>query len=329
MTTMPLPRFEFLTPASLPEAAALLARDPASTVIVGGGTDLFPKMKRRQVHPTTVISLAGVPGLSGVSLTDDACVIGASTRLVDLAAAETVPPVVAAAAAEVASPQIRNAATIGGNLCLDTRCNWIDMSDGWRQASGYCMKDGGSTCWVAPRGDRCWAISSTDLAPVMIALDATVRLVGADGERVIPAEDLYQNDGIAYQAKDPAEILAEVTIPLPARPSTYKKLRRRGSIDFPLVGVAAGAAFDGSGICTSARIVVGGVASAPIRVPAAEAYLVGRGFTEEEITEAAGLASSPIRPQDNTDLGSRYRKWMISVQVERALRDLRPSEDDQ
>ncbi len=322
MTTMPLPPFEYHTPTTLAEAVGLLAGSPRAA-LVAGGTDLLPKMKRRQVKPTTLVSLAAIPDLRGITTTGDACVIGASTLLADLASSDAVPPMLATAAGDVASPQIRNAATIGGNLCLDTRCNWADMSDGWRQASGYCMKDGGETCWVAPRGDRCWAISSTDLAPVVIALDASVRLVSARGERVVPAEDLYRNDGIAYLTKDPDEILVDVAIPLPTRPGVYRKLRRRGSIDFPLLGVAAAVACDDEGTCTSARLVVGGVSSAPVRVHAAEAHLVGRRLTDDTIEEVAGLVSSPIRPQDNTDIGSRYRKWMIAVQATRALTELR------
>ena len=324
MTTMPLPPFDFHPPATLADAASLLAESPGTSAIAGGGTDLFPKMKRRQMFPTTVISLAAVPGLRGIERRDTGCVIGASTLLAEIAASSDVPPVLASAASEVASPQIRNTATIGGNLCLDTRCNWIDMSDPWRQASGYCLKDGGDTCWVAPRGDRCWAISSTDLAPVVIALDASVRLTSVRGDRVIAAEDLYRNDGIAYQTKAPDEILVEVTIPDSSRSATYRKLRRRGSIDFPLLGVAVAAAFDGDGACTSARVVIGGVSSAPMRVTEAEAHLLGRHLTDEVIAETAQLATSPIRPQDNTDMGSRYRKWMTAVHVERALRDLVP-----
>ncbi len=324
MTTMPLPPFEFHVPRTLAEAASLLADSPTPAALVGGGTDLFPKMKRRQVAPATVISLAAIPELRGISAASGECTIGASTLLAEVAASPEVPTALAAAAADVASPQIRNTATIGGNLCLDTRCNWIDMSDGWRQASGYCLKDGGETCWVAPRGDRCWAISSTDLAVVVIALDGKVRLTSNRGERIIPAEDLYHNDGIDYQTKAPDEILVDVVLPMPGRRATYRKLRRRGSIDFPMLGVAAAATFDEDGTCTSARVVVGGVASAPIRAHGAEGHLVGNRLSEEVIVEAGRLASSPIRPQDNTDLGSRYRKWMVSVHVERALRDIAP-----
>ncbi len=319
--TLRLPAFELLTPQTLEAAVAMLA-DPAATII-GGGTDLLPKMKRRQVTPPTVVSLRGITEMSGIHTDDEGrCVIGASTVLEQIAISTVVPPVLAAAARQVASPQIRNTATIGGNLCLDTRCNYIDMPELWRQASGHCLKDGGEVCWIAPKGNRCWAISSSDLVPVAIALDCSVRLASRDGDRVIPIEDLYQNDGIAHQTMSGDEILVELLVPRCDVRATYRKLRRRDSIDFPLVGVAAAARFDQTKTCTSARIIIGAVASAPLRATDAERLIVGRKLTEDVIEEAAQLAARPVRTQDNTDMGSRYRKWMTSVYVSRALRDL-------
>lgn len=326
--TMTLPVFEYLTPATLDEAAQLLADPRRPATLVGGGTDLFPNMKRRQLTPATLVSLSEIPALSGIRV-DDAgrCIIGASTLLSEVERSTKVPPVLAEAAGSVASPQIRNTATIGGNLCLDTRCNYINMPDTWRQASGHCMKEGGEVCWVAPRGNRCWAVSSSDLAPVAIALGGEVRLKSARGERVIPVEDLYQNDGIAYQTKESDEILVDIALPDEGLHATYRKLRRRGSIDFPILGVAAAARFDEEGTCLIARLVIGAVAPAPLRATEAEQYMAGRRLTDEVIEEAARLASVPVRPQDNTDMGSRYRKWMASVFVSRALRDLEAAKE--
>jgi 4-hydroxybenzoyl-CoA reductase subunit beta len=318
---MHLPVFEYLTPTTIEDAASLLA-DPAA-VLVGGGTDLFPKMKRRQMTPPTLVSLSKVAALQGVRSDDSgSCIIGASTTLREVEASQLTPPMVASAAREIASPQIRNTGTVGGNLCLDTRCNYIDMPELWREASGHCLKDGGDTCWVAPRSDHCWAISSSDLAPAAIALDASVRLVSGRGNRSMRVEDLYNNDGIAYQTKSADEIVVELVVPPFDGESTYRKLRRRGSIDFPLVSVAATARFDDDDACIAARIVIGAVASAPIRAVEAERFLVGKRLNDETIEEAAQLASQPVRPQDNTDTGSRYRKWMTPVYVSRALRDL-------
>jgi 4-hydroxybenzoyl-CoA reductase subunit beta len=325
--TVHLHTFEYVSPLTLDEAAALLSESGKNVVIVGGGTDLVPKMKRRQTLPSTLVSLAEIRELHGIRIDDEGnCIIGASTTLSEIAASSIVPSAISAAALSVASPQIRNTATLGGNLCLDTRCNYIDMSESWRLASGFCLKDGGDTCWVAPRSNKCWAISSTDLAPVAIALNASVRFTSRRGDRIVPAGDLYLNDGISYLDKEPDEILVELSIPRSAARASYQKLRRRGSIDFPLLNVACLVEFDEEGLCAAARIVVGGVASAPMRATDAEEYLVARELTPEVIKEAGRLASGPLRPQDNTDTGSRYRKWMISVYVARVLNDLAPDD---
>lgn len=327
MVTMPLPAFEYATPGTLDEAMAMLADPDRPAAIVGGGTDLLPKMKRRQVAPAVLISLAEIAELRGLRTAGDGrCIIGAATLLPEIERSQEVPRVLAEAAGKVASPQIRNAATIGGNLCVDTRCNWIDMSEHWRRSSGYCLKDGGDTCWVAPRGNRCWAVSSTDLGPVAIALEGEVRLMSGRGERVIPVEDLFRDDGMAHLTREPDEILVELILPRARGPAVYHKLRRRGSIDFPILGVAASAEFDDSAVCTRARLVLGATGSAPRRVREAEEFLVGRRLTEEVIEEAARLADEPARPMDNTDLGSRYRKWMVTVYVSKALRDLAEAE---
>jgi 4-hydroxybenzoyl-CoA reductase subunit beta len=285
-------------------------------------------MKRRQVMPMSLVSLSEIEAIRGIRIDDDGrCVIGGSTLLRDVEASTVVPRVLRAAASEIASPQIRNTATIGGNLCLDTRCNYIDMPEGWRKAAGHCMKDGGEICWVAPRSDRCWAVNSSDLAPVAIALEGSVRLVSVRGDRLTPVEDLYRNDGIDHQTKAVDEILVALVLPPERGRATYRKLRRRGAIDFPLLGVAAAARFDDAGRCISARLVLGAVASAPLRATEAEQYLAGRRLTDEVIEEAARLASTHVRPYDNTDLGSRYRKWMTSVYVDRALHDLAVDDD--
>jgi 4-hydroxybenzoyl-CoA reductase subunit beta len=321
--TMPLPVFEYHTPATAEEAAQLLADPEHPATFIAGGTDLLPAMKRRQTTPVTLVSLSAIDSLRGIRIEDDGrCTIGASTLLREVEDSTVVPQVLATAAGLIASPQIRNTATVGGNLCLDTRCNYIDMPDTWRQASGHCLKEGGDVCWVAPKGNRCWAVSSSDLAPVAIALDGEVRLIGAMGERTIPIGDLYQSDGIIFQTKTADEILVNITLPADPTRATYRKLRRRGAIDFPILGVAAAGRFDADGTCLWARLVISAVAPAPIRAIEAEDFIVGRRLTGEVIEEAARLAAVLVRPQDNTDMGSRYRKWMAPVFVTRALHDL-------
>ncbi len=323
-----LPAFDYHAPTTVDEASRMLSEFGSTASIVAGGTDLFPKMKRRQLDTGMVVDLGGIGGLRGVRVDEGgAVVIGALTTLAEISESTDTLPTLSAAAALVASPQIRNAATIGGNLCLDTRCNYYDMPEGWRQASGFCLKEGGEVCWVAPKGSRCWAVASSDLAPVVVALDATIRLVSVRGERTLPAADLYRNDGIDYLTKAPDEILTEVRLPPSAGlRSVYMKLRRRGAIDFPLLGTAAAVRLDGNGKCTDAHIVVGGVASAPLRLSQAEEILIGNRLTEGVIEQAAAEAARHVRPLDNTDLGSRYRKWMVSVYVTRALRQLVPED---
>lgn len=318
-----LPAFDLLAPATVEEAVELLAAHPRA-VLLAGGTDIFPNMKRRQAHPDVMISLGAVDGLAGIMRERDGGVrIGAATSLRDLATSTEAPPALASAARKVASPQIRNTATVGGNLCIDTRCNYINMSPQWRAASGSCLKDGGDVCWVAPRGNACVAVSSSDLAPPAIALGAIARLAGPGGRRELPVEDLYRSDGLDHLTKARDEILVEIVVPPPeGLRATYHKLRRRGAIDFPILGVAAAIGTGAEGRVTEARIVIGAVASAPFRTPEAEASLIGKTLDPQLATEAAALASKRVRPLDNTDLGSRYRKWMASVYVERALREL-------
>lgn len=326
--TMRLPNFEYLTPTTVDAALKMLADPERSTTIVGGGTDLFPKMKRHQTTPTTLVSLSDIAAIRGIRVDDGTCIIGASTLLSDIETSTEVPPVLAAAAGQVASPQIRNAATIGGNLCLDTRCDYIDMPETWREARGHCMKDGGEICWVAPRSNRCWAVSSSDLAPVVIALGGSVRLASARGERLVPAEDLYRNDGIDPHTQEADELLIEIVLPRDDARATYRKLRRRGAIDFPVLGVAAVARFDDAGVCLDARLVLGAVASAPFRATDAEQFIEGQRLSDDVIEEAARLAGQLVRPQNNTDFGSRYRKWMASVFVSRALHDLKAAQEE-
>ncbi len=319
---MRLPAFAYHRPTGLAEVFALLAAHD-DAVVVSGGTDLYPNLKRRQFPAGTVVSLAAVPGLAGITTAEDGTVrLGTLTTLATVASSPDVPEALAAAAALVASPQLRNRGTVGGNLCVDTRCHWLNVTDLWRQAAEPCLKAGGETCWVAPAKRQCWAVLSSDLAPVLVALEATVRLAGPDGTRTLPVAELYRDDGMAHLAKEPEEILVEVVVPsLGDRRAGYRKLRRRGSIDFPILGVAAALRF-ARDRCREARIVLGAVASAPVRATAAEELLTAHPWSAELVEEAGALAGKAVRPMGNTDLTSRYRKRMIPVYVRRLLTDL-------
>jgi len=317
-----LPPLDHAAPDTIGEAVALLAEDGA--MLAAGGTDLVPNLKRRQYpEARIVVSLHRVDGLHGVTVDDDGAVhIGSLTTLATLAEDDRVPTAVREAAGVVATPQIRNRGTVGGNLCVDTRCHWLNIPETWRQAAKPCLKTGGEMCWVAPAKKVCWAVSSTDLAPVMIALDATVRLVGPDGAWEMPVADLYRDDGMDHLVKGPDDVVTEVVVPAADDLRTgYRKLRRRGSIDFPILGVA-GAVRVEEDRCVDARIVLGAVSSAPLRVTIAEERLVAEPITPELLQEVGDLAGGAVRPMSNIDLTSRYRKRMVPVYVRRLLAEL-------
>jgi 4-hydroxybenzoyl-CoA reductase subunit beta len=317
-----LPPFEYLAPRSVDEAVQMIAQRGAEAMFVAGGTDLFPNMKRRQVEPKYLIGLHNLRELSEVRNTNG-LTIGAGLTLHRLSDHPTIRreyPALATAASSVSTPQLRAMGTLGGNLCLDTRCNYYNQTFHWRKSINFCMKKDGEVCWVAPGSPRCWAVSSTDCAPVMIALGAQLRLVGPKGERVIEATDLYRDDGISYLNKSPDEVLTEIMLP-PAdgTKSVYLKLRRRGSFDFPILGVAAALRLGPNGQVEEARIVLGGVGSRPLVAAEAARMLIGNKLEQDVIEAVAEAAWKPARPLDNTDMSHSYRKKMSRVYVKRAL----------
>jgi 4-hydroxybenzoyl-CoA reductase subunit beta len=318
---MRLPAFTYLAPRTVGEAATMIAENGPAATVVAGGTDVYPAMKRRQTAQEVLVGLRGVEGLRGISAGDGGDVtIGAMTPLRQIAAADALHPALVTAARSVSSPQIRNVATIGGNLCLQTRCNYYDVNEGIREAVQPCLKAGGDTCWVAPGGDRCWAMAASDLAPVAVALDAEAHFTGAEGDRVVAAAEMYTGDGLAPFTRAPDEILTRVVFPaVDGLSSVYWKLARRGTIDFPLLGVAVALRLAPDGVCTHARIVLGAVASAPLRAVEAEDLLLGNALTPELIEAAGTAAARPAKPLDNADLPHYYRKWTIPVGVRRAL----------
>jgi 4-hydroxybenzoyl-CoA reductase subunit beta len=322
---MRLPRFRFRAPKTVAEAAAWLAEAPADTMLLGGGTDLIPNMKRRQQTPKTVIALRQIEELNRVS-NGDGLRIGASvtlSALVEDPRVREAAPGLWQAAAQVATPHLRNMGTIGGNLCLDTRCTYYDQSEEWRRAIGFCMKKDGSTCWVATSSPRCLAVSSTDTAPMLQALGARVRLASASGERTIDVADLYANDGMHYLRRRADEVLADIIVPSQQGwRSTYWKLRRRGSFDFPVASAAVAVRMEGSRVA-EARLVLGAVASQPMESPKAIALLAGQPLNDEVIKVAAEAAYDVAKPMDNTDFELVWRKKTVRALVTSALRELR------
>ncbi len=323
-----LSRFDHHSPRTLEEAVRLIADPERQAAFVGGGTDLYPAMKRGLVEPKAVISLRQVRDLRGIRTNPDGSLtIGATTTLEEVVRDRSIAdgyPALNQAARLVASPQIRAMATVGGNLCSDTRCNYYDQSFLWRQAVDFCLKKDGDICRVAPGSTRCWAVSSSDLAPVVLALGARVRLVSVRGNRTVPAREFFRDDGIAHLSKAPDEILAHVELPpSDGLLSLYLKLRRRGATDFPVLGLAVAARIDRGGRCHLARIVVGAVGPCPVEIEEAERVLVGNRITQERIEQAAKIVFGAIRPMDNTDLTPYHRKRVAQLYVRRALEELR------
>jgi 4-hydroxybenzoyl-CoA reductase subunit beta len=324
---MRLPLFAFRAPRTLEEAARILEGEGGNAMPLAGGTDLLPNMKRRQQVPRTLMSLRHIAELTRTQLDSAGARLGACITLTDIAEDSRLRngmTALAQAASLVATPHIRNMATLGGNLCLDTRCNYYDQNYEWRKAINFCLKKDGTTCWVAPGSPKCVAVSSTDTAPALMALGARVRLVSRGGEREVALADLYNNDGVNYIRRRPDEILAEVLLDsLHGWKSTYWKLRRRGSFDFPVLSVAAAMRFPGKGVVEDARIVVGSAASRPLVAAEASNFLVGRALSPDSIAEAAALAARIAKPLDNTDFDMTWRKKVTAEFVINALRELR------
>lgn len=324
---MRLPLFEYRAPRTLDEAARILDGEGAQAMPLAGGTDLLPNMKRRQQVPRTLMSLRSIEDLHRVRMDHSASRLGACVTLAEIAGDARFRNglnALSQAASLVATPHIRNMATLGGNLCLDTRCNYYDQNYEWRKAIDFCLKKDGDTCWVAPGSPKCMAVSSTDTAPALIALAARVRLVSRSQEREVLLADLYNNDGLDYIKRKPDEILAEVLLDsLHSWKSTYWKLRRRGSFDFPVLSVAAAVRISDCGIVEDARIVIGSAASRPLVAADAAKSLVGRALDADSVAEAAVLAARIAKPLDNTDFDMSWRKKVTGEFVTYALRELR------
>jgi 4-hydroxybenzoyl-CoA reductase subunit beta len=323
---MRLPKFEYRTPQTIADAVKIMADVGPTAQFVAGGTDLYPNMKRRQQTPQTVISIMRLSELN--QITGDGSHglrIGASVILTEICENEIINrdySVVARAARTISTPLLRNMGTIGGNLLLDTRCNYYNQNFEWRKGINFCLKKDGDICWVAPGSSKCWAVQSSDLVPVMVAIGAKLRFASTLGERVIDAAGLYNDDGIDYLHKRPDELLVSIELP-PTNGwrASYQKLRRRGAFDFPVLGVAAYIKDEG-GVVSDARVVLGGIAPSPVEIKEAGSTLVGKTLNDEQIQIVAEAAYVKARPLDNTDFVYQWRKQMARQYTLRALREL-------
>jgi 4-hydroxybenzoyl-CoA reductase subunit beta len=323
-----LPDFDYHAPATVEEAVRVMADAGPEAAYVAGGTDLYPNMKRRQQTPRTVVGVNRIDALRLIEGDPASGLrVGAAVTLTQLAEDAHVRaayPAVARAAKDVSTPLLQNMGTIGGNLLLDTRCNYYDQTYEWRRSIDFCLKRDGEICWVAPGSPKCWAVSSSDEAPLMVALGARLRFVSPRGEREVLARDLYSDDGILYLHKQPDELLVDIHLPpVNGWRATYLQLRRRGAFDFPVLGVGARVSLAPDGTVESASIVLGAVAPAPVEIEEAARALVGHQLTDESIARAAGIAQHRARPLDNTDFAPHWRKQVVSTYVARALNELR------
>jgi 4-hydroxybenzoyl-CoA reductase subunit beta len=322
-----LPPIKLEAPATVQEAAKALAKDNAR--LVAGGTDLLPNMKRRHQKAETVISLMSIPGLDKIDANGKEIHIGGTATLANIVRDDKIRerlPAFAEAVASISSPPLRNMGTIGGNLCVDTRCTYYNQTEEWRQSIDYCLKEEGTICWVATKSPRCWAHTASDAAPILCALDARVKLVSASGEREIPLADMYVDDGIDYLSKKPDEILTEVIVSGSSDSnhcrSAFWKLRRRGSIDFSTLSVAAAVWTDNDDKVKRASMYLGAVGSAPMPVAEAGSQLVGKKLNEKVIAEVARAAQKIAQPMDNTDFAASWRGKMTEQYAIAALREI-------
>jgi 4-hydroxybenzoyl-CoA reductase subunit beta len=319
-----LPTFKLLRPKTLAEAVDLMAKHEGEVKIVAGGTDLLPSMKQKLFTPPYVLDLRGIGELRGIrNLPGDGVEIGALTTLSTLEHSAVIRkdyPVFYQAIRTVASPVLRNMGTLGGNICLDTRCLWYNQSLMWRKSCGFCLKKDGNLCHVAPRGKFCWAAFSGDTPPALLCLGAELEIAGPGGTRRTPLSEFYVNDGIARLRLAANEIVTRVHLPESAAgwKGSYQKLRVRGSIDYPLAGVAVALKMN-SGRVEDARIAITALNPAPHLLKDADSHLVGLEPSAEIADRIGELAARMAKPLTTSALTPEYRREMVRVFTRRAV----------
>jgi 4-hydroxybenzoyl-CoA reductase subunit beta len=319
-----LPTFHLLRPKTLDDAVALMSKHDGDVKVVAGGTDLLPSMKQKLFTPSYVLDLRGVTELRGIrDIPGDGVEIGALTTLTAVEHSSVIRSefsVLYEAVKTVASPVLRNMGTLGGNVCLDTRCLWYNQSLAWRKSCGFCLKKDGNLCHVAPGGKFCWAAFSGDTAPALLCLGAEIEVAGPSGLRRTPLSEFYVNDGIARLHLARNEIVTRIHLPESAAgwKGSYQKLRIRGSIDYPLAGVAVVLKMN-AGRVEDARVAITAVNPAPHLLKDADAQLIGMAPTEEIAERIGELAARTAKPLTTSVLTPEYRREMIRVFAKRAV----------
>ena len=322
---MSLPPFKLLRPRRVEDAVGFLSKYLGEIQIVAGGTDLLPSMKQRLFTPRYLLDIRGIEELQGMrSIPGHGTEIG---TLVTLSAIEDSAfigrsyPVLHEAVATVASPILRNMGTIGGNICLDTRCVWYNQSLTWRKSCGYCIKKDGDLCHVAPGGKKCWAAFSADSPAALLCLEAELEIAGPTGSRRVPIAEFYSNVGDARMKLAANEMVTRIFLPerMAGYRGMYKKLRLRGSIDYPLAGVAAALRRNSQGMIEDARVAITGVNPAPLLVTEARHALIGKPLNEMSAAVVGELAARVAKPLTTSALTPEYRREMIRVFAKRAV----------
>ena len=317
-------------PRTLDAALELLDRHAGDVLPIAGGTDLVPNMKHKLFTPGHLVALRGLEELRGIELRNGALRIGAAESIHSVAGHAEIRahlPALAAACAEISSPQLRRMGTIGGNICLDTRCTYYNQTLFWRKALGYCLKKDGEICHVVPGGTRCVAAHSADTPPVLMTLDASVEIVGPDGVRSLPVSRLFTSNGIWNRRMEPNELLVAVHVPLPEAGvrMSFQKLRPRAAIDFPLLNLAAVARMDAGGVVRGLRMAISALGSYPRRVGKVEEAAVGNRLTPSVIDAVAEQAFRQCHPLENISVDAEWRRAMVPVLVRRALKEVAES----
>ena len=325
---MRLPRFEFLKPVSLEESLGLLEKSGGKVKILAGGTDLLVNMKYGVLHPETVVSIKAIPELCSVTAgMNGNTEIGASVTLTDLAGNSLIAgkfPAFHSAVRSVASKHIRNMASLGGNICLDTRCWYYNQSKLWRDARELCHRTGGKVCHAIKGSTRCHAINSSDTAPALIALDAKIAVMKKGQKRLIPAKEFYRDDGIRHTILEPGEMVTSIHLPEGNgnSQSTFIKVSMRKGIDFATGSIAAHVMVNGKGV-TGVRLVVGSISSAPVLLDKSSQVITESGLTEKSIEKAAETARSELGTLTNLFTSAGYKRHLAEVLVRRALSELK------
>ena len=321
---MSLPEFKLLRPRTVAEAVELLAKHAPDVQVIAGGTDLVPSMRQKLFAPPYVLDIRGLGELRGIRPQSRSEVeIGALTTLTEVEHSDFLRqhyPVLVEAAATVASPILRNMGTLGGNICLDTRCLWYNQSLTWRKGCGFCIKKDGTICHVAPGGDTCWAAFSGDTPPALLCLEAELEIAGPAGTRRVPLREFYTGVGDNYRKLEKHELVTRVFLPQSSAGwrGVYRKLRIRGSIDYPLAGVAV-ALRRGNGHVEDARLALTAVNAAPVLVKGIGEALAGRELDEALAEHAGEMAARTAKPLTTSALTPEYRREMIRVFTRRAF----------